>query len=148
MMSAPIRYQKIKIEDPLFKSVFELRHHVLRAPIGLSLYEEDTSKDWDDQIFVAVQPNQQIVACLMAKPIAPGLFKFRQMAVLPEFQGQGVGKALMLFAEQELMQQHCQKIELHARATAETFYQKLGYTTYGPTFIEVGIPHLLMEKFF
>jgi len=38
---------------------------------------------------------------------------------------------------------HC---TLHARLSAEAFYQKLGYVRRGREFIEVGIAHVCMAK--
>ncbi len=35
---------------------------------------------------------------------------------------------------------------MHARLTAVGFYAKLGYSQVSPEFLEVGIPHVKMEK--
>jgi predicted GNAT family N-acyltransferase len=35
---------------------------------------------------------------------------------------------------------------MHARKTAESFYEKIGYSTYGDEFIEVTLPHVEMRK--
>jgi hypothetical protein len=37
-------------------------------------------------------------------------------------------------------------VSLHARKIVAGFYSRLGYTTIGGEFTEVGIPHLKMEK--
>ncbi len=38
------------------------------------------------------------------------------------------------------------KITMHARLTAIGFYKKLGYKTHGTEFLELSIPHYMMEK--
>jgi predicted GNAT family N-acyltransferase len=35
---------------------------------------------------------------------------------------------------------------MHARKSATGFYEKLGYTTDGQEFLEVTLPHVVMEK--
>ena len=52
------------------------------------------------------------------------------LAVHPEWQGSGLGKQLMAFAEQQLIEKGCPKINLFVRATNQAvvnFYEKLGY---------------------
>jgi predicted GNAT family N-acyltransferase len=68
------------------------------------------------------------------------------MAVKETWQGHGVGKTLVQFAEKTAAERSYQRIELHAREVALSFYKKLAYRIRGSQFMEVGIPHYLMEK--
>ena len=68
------------------------------------------------------------------------------MAVADDYQGKGIGKMLIDFAEQTASDNGFNKITLHARKTAVPFYEKLGYWIIGDEFIEVDIPHYEMEK--
>jgi GNAT superfamily N-acetyltransferase len=61
-------------------------------------------------------------------------------------QGKGVGRALMIFAENIARDLGYRRLCMHARSTAVGFYQKLGYRTAGNEFTEVTIPHYVMEK--
>lgn len=140
-----ISIQKINTLSKLFPQVFDLREAVLRKPLGLSLYQEDTSGDQEDDIFVALEEDK-VIACLMAKDLGKGVLKLRQMAVDNFCQGRGIGKLLMQEAEADAKKQGFKRIELHARQNAIGFYQQLGYTTYGDIFTEVTIPHQAMEK--
>lgn len=70
----------------------------------------------------------------------------RQVAVKKEWQGHGVGKKLVVFAERFAFKHLFNKIELNARKTAVDFYLNLGYKTMGNEFTEVGILHLKMVK--
>lgn len=141
-----ISLKKIDFSDTLFAQVFALREKVLRQPLGLSLYNEDTSGDQQDAIYVALNEHK-VVGCLMAKKLSDGLLKLRQMAVDTDFQASGIGRLLMQFAESDACNNRFQKIELHARQNVQGFYERLGYTAYGPVFVEVNIPHIKMEKF-
>jgi predicted GNAT family N-acyltransferase len=136
---------KIDTNHTLFAAVFELREKVLRKPLKLSLYNEDTSDDNQDAIWLALA-KEKVIACLMLKDLGNGLLKLRQMAVDDMWQGQGIGKLLIQSAEREAIQSAYTKIQLHARQHAVGFYESLGYTAFGTIFYEVGIPHLAMEK--
>ena len=70
----------------------------------------------------------------------------RQVAVLFKFQSEGVGKKMVEVFEQLSKSKGLNSIVLHARETAVSFYKKLGYTTEGDQFEEVGIPHWKMSK--
>jgi ribosomal protein S18 acetylase RimI-like enzyme len=76
----------------------------------------------------------------------PNSVRLRQMAVLNNLQGKGIGRALMQFAENIARDRGFQKITMHARKTAVGFYEKLGYRISGQEFEEVTIPHYVMEK--
>ena len=68
------------------------------------------------------------------------------MAVLNNLQGKGIGRALMMFAENIARDRGFRKISMHARKTAVGFYEKLGYEVEGDEFLEVTIPHHIMKK--
>ncbi len=89
----------------------------------------------------------QVFACASAVPLAPGIWKIRQVAVAPELQGLGYGAQLMLGIERHLTYESpvtC--YQLNSRENVAGFYQKLGYEIIGTPFEEIGIPHVLMEK--
>lgn len=141
----PVSIQIINSQHPYFSQVFALREKVLRRPLGLSLFNEDTSGDAEDDIFIALE-NDLVIGCLMSKNKGNNWIKLRQMAVVESWQGKGIGKLLMQSAESFARDNGIQKIELHARENAIGFYEKLGYKGYGEVFTEVTIPHLAMEK--
>jgi GNAT superfamily N-acetyltransferase len=68
------------------------------------------------------------------------------MAVPNSMQGKGVGRALMIFAENIARDLGYKKLCMHARQTALGFYKKLGYSITGEPFEEVTITHYIMEK--
>ncbi|NND41315.1 MAG: GNAT family N-acetyltransferase [Silicimonas sp.] len=64
-----------------------------------------------------------------------------RVAVLKESRGQGFGKALVLFALDELRRQGASRAMLGAQTSATGFYEALGFAAIGPEFIDAGIPH-------
>lgn len=123
----------------------ELRQQVLREPLGLNLFTEDLRKEERDGHFGLFHQGE-LVACLIAVTLSKTEVKLRQMAVLAGCQGQGCGKKLIRCVEKHLAAQGIRSFSMHARTTAIGFYEKLGYSRVGDEFIEVGIPHVKMEK--
>jgi GNAT superfamily N-acetyltransferase len=141
----PMTIQQITPGSAHVQSVWQLRETVLRKPIGLSLLQEDLSEETGDCIFGAIE-NGVLVGCLFIRPLPEGKGKLRQMAVDPDYQGRGIGAALLEAAETYALDQGMLFLELHARETAVEFYTKAGYHISGDRFTEVGIPHLKMIK--
>lgn len=140
-----ITISRINNSHPIFQQVWDLREEVLRRPLGLSLKNEDLSRDNNNEIFIALH-NDKVIGCVFLQPRQNNEVQLRAMAVYTEWQGKGVGRLLVEALEQFALQQGSSKITLHARKVALEFYKALGYTQYGDEFTEVGIPHYMMEK--
>jgi GNAT superfamily N-acetyltransferase len=125
--------------------VWQLREDVLRIPLGLSLRNEDLSRDRINEIFIA-QVEDRVIGCVFLQPMDAGSIQLRAMAVYPEWQGRGVGAMLVTAAEEWAQSAGYRRIELHARKVAMGFYLAIGYHSFGDQFTEVGIPHFMMEK--
>ena len=122
------------------------RNTVLRVPIGLHLNEKDTQGEERQIHIAAVDDRNHVAGTIIIKPLSETRAKFRQMAVMDHAQGRGLGRQLVTFAETLARQKGFQEAELHARITAQGFYEKLGYKIEGEPFTEVGLPTILMKK--
>jgi len=131
--------------SPEYKQMIDLRMHILRKPLGLSFTEEELEKEKED-ILIGCFDEDKMEGCCLLTQTAPGEVRLRQMAVISGLQGKGLGRALMLFAENVARDMGFRKITMHARKTALGFYGKLGYKTTGEEFEEVTVPHFTMEK--
>lgn len=131
--------------SPIYQQVYNLREEVLRKPLGLSLANEDLSRDQTDTILAGLL-NDVVVSCLMLHPLSSSKVQLRQMAVYDAYQGHGIGKSLVLAAEQFAIKQGYTSIILHARLVALGFYKTLGYSVIGDEYLEVGVPHYTMTK--
>jgi predicted GNAT family N-acyltransferase len=128
-----------------YQQMVQLRNDMLRKPLGLSFDTEELDREKDDILMGAFEDERLLGCCLMTRMDATTL-RLRQMAVPNSMQGKGVGRALMIFAENIARDLGYRKLCMHARTTAVGFYQKLGYHTAGDEFTEVTIPHYVMEK--
>lgn len=67
--------------------------------------------------------------------------KIGRVAILPELRGTGAGAALMRAALEELRARGVRTAKLGAQTHAIGFYERLGFTVYGPEYDDAGIPH-------
>jgi predicted GNAT family N-acyltransferase len=123
-----------------------LREEVLRAPLGLSLQDEDLLQEKKQLHFGVFAPDGKLVACVIAVPLSSVAAKIRQMAVSPSRQGKGLGQRIMHELEKNLQGRGFRHFVLHARVSAVEFYKKLGYAVVSDEFVEVTIPHVKMAK--
>lgn len=141
---SPITVSIISHTDPKYTELWDLRDKILRKPLGMTLEKSNLERDKSNAIFIA-EHEDRIIGCVLMEPHGREI-QLRAMAVDDAWQGKGVGRELVLAAEQYSWQQGFEKIVLHARKVAMGFYKSLGYIAYGDEFTEVGIPHYMMEK--
>lgn len=70
----------------------------------------------------------------------------QRMAVLDNYQDQGLGSILLKEAEDFAQEQGFKSISLHAQLRALKFYLNNGYQEVGQIFEEAGIQHITVEK--
>jgi predicted GNAT family N-acyltransferase len=128
-----------------YQQMVNLRMEILRKPLGLSFDAADLEKEKEDVLMGAFEDEKLLGCCLLTR-MDQHTMRLRQMAVPNSMQGKGIGRALMIFAENIARDLGYKKLCMHARKTALGFYEKLGYSASGEEFIEVTIPHYIMEK--
>ena len=130
---------------PEYEQMVRLRHDILRKPLNLTFKQEELDREKDDVLIAAFDDDRMLGCCLLTR-VDDEVVRLRQMAVQNNLQGKGIGAALMNFAENIACDKGYKKIVMHARQTATGFYDKLGYKTSGNAFMEISIPHYIMEK--
>jgi GNAT superfamily N-acetyltransferase len=128
-----------------YQQMVKLRDDMLRRPLGLTFTPDELNEEKDNMLIGAFEEDSLLGCCMLVEE-RPGVIRLRQMAVLNDLQGKGIGRALMQFAE-NLARDHGYKVlTMHARKNATGFYEKMGYKISGDEFEEVTIPHYVMEK--
>ncbi|MDB5196876.1 MAG: acetyltransferase [Flaviaesturariibacter sp.] len=130
---------------PKYHQMVKLREDILRKPLGLHFTPEELESE-KENLMMAAYEDDQLLGCCMLVEEDPQTVRLRQMAVLNDLQGKGVGKALMNFAENLARDRGYKTITMHARKNARGFYEKMGYKVKGNEFEEITIPHYVMEK--
>jgi predicted GNAT family N-acyltransferase len=128
-----------------YPELLQLRREILRLPLGLDFTSVDLATELYDFHLAALE-SSQLVACVVLHPIDASTIRLRQLAVVPSARNRGIGTKLVGHAEQFAVAHGYSAIEMHARQSAQPFYETLGYVTEGSEFIEVTIPHIKMRK--
>jgi len=128
-----------------YEQMVKLRDDVLRKPLGLSFSPGELESEKNNLMMAAYEDDQMLGCCMLVEE-EPQTVRLRQMAVLNDLQGKGIGKALMQFAENLARDRGYKRITMHARKNALGFYEKMGYKKIGKEFEEITIPHYVMEK--
>ena len=128
-----------------YNQMIKLRDAILRQPLGLTFSPDELEKE-KNNLHIAAYEDDQILGCCMLVEEGDETVRLRQMAVINDLQGKGIGRALMNFAENLARDRGYKIIRMHARNNVVGFYEKVGYKIKGDQFIEITIPHYVMEK--
>jgi GNAT superfamily N-acetyltransferase len=128
-----------------YQKMVGLRDNVLRKPLGLIFTPGELDGE-KENILIGAFEEDDILGCCMLVEENPRHIRLRQMAVLNNLQGKGIGRAIMNFAENIARDRGYKVLSMHARKNAIGFYEKMGYKVSGDEFTEVTIPHFVMEK--
>lgn len=128
-----------------YQQMVKLRDDILRKPLGLFFTPQELEGE-KNNLLIAAFEDEQMLGCCMLVEEQPGVMRLRQMAVLNNLQGKGIGRAIMNFAENLARDGGYKVLRMHAREHAVGFYEKVGYSIKGNKFEEVTIPHYVMEK--
>ena len=138
----------LKIIDfgtPEYQQMIKMREDILRKPLGLTFSKEEIEKEKDNLLIGAFE-DEQMLGCCMIVEMERGKARLRQMAVLNNLQGKGIGRALIQFAENLARDHGYRVMSMHARKPTVPFFEKMGYKITSPEFVEITIPHFEMEK--
>jgi GNAT superfamily N-acetyltransferase len=138
----------LKILDhgsPEYLQMIKLRDDILRKPLGLGFTEEELEEEKDNMLIAAFEDEDMLGCCMLVEEDQKKV-RLRQMAVLNDLQGKGIGRALMNFAENIARDRGYKILSMHARKNALGFYEKMGYKIASDEFHEVTIAHYVMEK--
>jgi GNAT superfamily N-acetyltransferase len=132
----------LSIEQIRPELTWRLRRDVLYP--NEPLYQMEMDEDNQGYHFGAFTDNQ-LVAVVSVFPKGDD-FQFRKFAVLPEAQGQGVGKALLQYITHFAKNEGGSRLWCNARLSAIGFYAKFGFRQTGNTFSRNGVDYEIMEK--
>ena len=113
-----------------YEKVIQLRHNIMRAPLGLEFSSTELENE-KDCIHIGSFEDDELLGCCMLVPIKNKGLQLRQMAVKNNQQLKGVGASILTFAENLARDKGYKKIMMHARDTAVGFYEKFGYQVTG-----------------
>lgn len=145
--SPRITIREIPYDSAEYGRMLVFRNTHMRVPLGLSLFDEDLSREKNDY-HIAVyreEPVQLIGVCIIT-PLNETAARMRQVVIAPEYRNHGIGRSMMQFAEKKAASLGIRRLILDSRLSAIRFYEKLGFKKVGTQFMEVGLPHYMMER--
>jgi ribosomal protein S18 acetylase RimI-like enzyme len=89
----------------------------------LEFTPEELEKEKDNLLMVAFEDDKMLGCCMLVEE-GTDTVRLRQMAVLNDLQGKGIGRALMQFAENLARDRGYKTITMHARKGSVGFYEK------------------------
>jgi predicted GNAT family N-acyltransferase len=128
-----------------YQQMIKMRDEILRKPLGIAFDEKELENE-KNNLFIGAFEDDRMLGCCMLVGDNNHVIRLRQMAVLNDLRGKGIGRALIQFAENLARDRGYKKMVMHARKYAVGFYEKVGYLVTSGEFIEVTIPHVVMEK--
>ena len=128
-----------------YQQMLKLRDDILRKPLGFTFTPDEIEAE-KNNMFIGAFEDERMLGCCMLVEENAATVRLRQMAVLNDLQGKGIGRALMNFAENLARDRGYKILSMHARKNSIGFYEKMGYKVASDEFTEVTIPHFVMEK--
>lgn len=131
--------------DAQWQAYYNLRHQVLRAPLGLPLGSERDELE-GEAFHQMITSDDQVLAVGRLHRLADGRAQVRYMAVSPHAQGRGLGSTLLKALECQADLWGASAVVLNARDNALGFYRKLGYEIVADLPELFGIAHQQMQR--
>lgn len=130
-----------------YEQLVELRYKVLLEPLGLKFLDSHRDKEINYLHIGCIENlDDKLIGGLMLIPLDNQTIRMMQVAVDTKYQGEGVGRELVKYAETRAKNAGYKKIIMHAMLNVIGFYEKLDYTQEGDIFEERGITFAKMAK--
>jgi predicted GNAT family N-acyltransferase len=126
------------------EEMFYQRWLVLRSPLGMERGSEQDSHE-DTALHIIVTCDRTIIASARLRELSPELGSISYVAVLPEFQNQGIGTKMIEKLIAKAQENHLKTVRIMSRLNAIKFYHKLGFSEQENPFNFLGIPHVFMQ---
>jgi len=137
----------IEFGSSRYNELVELRYKILLQPLGLKFLDSFRPEEARYLHIGCVEMlDNKLVGGLILAPIDDDTIRLMQVAVDTIYQGEGIGRELVKYAEKRAKEAGYTKIVMHAMLFVVDFYEKMGYRAEGDVFEEQGITFLKMVK--
>ena len=130
-----------------YNELVELRYKVLLEPLGLKFLDSFRPEEAKYLHIGCIESlDNKLVGGLILAPVDNKTIRLMQVAVDTIYQGEGIGRELVAYAEKRAKEAGYDTIIMHAMLFVVNFYEKIGYHAEGDVFEEQGITFLKMVK--
>jgi predicted GNAT family N-acyltransferase len=131
------------------KRCLNIRNEVFTIEKGISKeieVDENDNLNSGYDFFIATY-NDKDVGALRCIKASNDTVKIQRFCVLKQYRKQGVGKQILEEIEYYYKSREITKLELDAKFSVCSFYEKCGFKKVSDIFIEAGVEHVKMVKF-
>ena len=130
-----------------YDELVELRYKILLEPLGLKFLDHHRAKEVNYLHIGCVESlDDRLIGGLILAPVNDEEIRMMQVAVCSRYQGEGVGRDMVKYAEKRAKEAGYSKIVMHAMLSVVNFYERMGYKQEGEIFEENGITFAKMVK--
>ena len=130
-----------------YDQLVELRYKILLEPLGLKFLDSHRNAEAGYLHIGCIEGlDDKLIGGLMMVPVDNETIRLMQVAVDSKYQGEGVGREMVKYAEQRAREAGYNKIIMHAMLSVVHFYEKNGFRQEGEIFEEQGITFAKMVK--
>jgi GNAT superfamily N-acetyltransferase len=137
----------IEFGSSRYNEMVELRYKILLEPLGLKFLDSFRPEEANYLHIGCVESlDGRLVGGLILAPVDDEHIRLMQVAVDTIYQGEGIGRELVKYAEKRAKEAGYSQIVMHAMLFVVGFYEKMGYHAEGEAFDEQGITFMKMVK--
>lgn len=130
-----------------YDELVELRYKVLLEPLGLKFLDMHRDKEANYLHIGCIERlDDTLVGGLILAPVNNEEIRMMQVAVVSKYQGEGVGRDLVEYAEKRAKEAGYSRIVMHAMLSVVNFYERMGFHQEGEIFEDKGITFARMVK--
>lgn len=137
----------IEFGSSRYDELVQLRYKILLEPLGLKFLDMHRDKEAGYLHIGCIESlDDRLVGGLILAPIDNENIRLMQVAVDTRYQGEGIGRDMVKYAEKRAKSAGFKRIAMHAMLSVVNFYEKIGYVQEGEIFEEKGITFAKMVK--
>lgn len=130
-----------------YEQLVELRYKILLEPLGLKFLDSHRQQEANYLHIGCIENlDDHLIGGLILAPVDNDTIRLMQVAVDTKYQGEGVGRELIKYAEERAKEAGYNRIVMHAMLSVVHFYEKNGFHQEGDIFEEKGITFAKMVK--
>ncbi len=130
-----------------YDELVELRYRILLKPLGLKFLDAYRPQEAGYLHVGCIESlDDKLIGGLMLVPVDNEVIRMMQVAVDSKYQGEGVGRQLVEYAEKRAKEAGYSVLVMHAMLSVVNFYEKNGFAQEGDIFEENGITFAKMVK--
>jgi len=130
-----------------YDELVQLRYKILLEPLGLKFLDSFRDKEAGYLHIGCIEClDDKLVGGLLLAPLNDEEVRMMQVAVDNRYQGEGIGREMVKYAEERAKNSGFSKMVMHAMLSVVNFYEKMGYKQEGDIFEDNGITFAKMVK--